>query len=202
MLSGLSIFTRPSLPPSTAETTRPGGEFKNNRLDWLLVTDSSAPKVLYQERQWVPWYFWLLAAAAVIIATATVSFNRGIWWTIVPGLLLSAIAIWVLLSWSSTTVTVEQDTDGTRWLLVKDAQLPHDVVSRCMAVPESARRNALGPQLDPAAFLVTHGWVKKHVMLVLDDPEDPTPYWLICSKNPQAVLDAFVPNLVKTAHSS
>ncbi|WP_448855399.1 DUF3093 domain-containing protein [Corynebacterium camporealensis] len=166
------------------------------------MTDSSAPKVLYQERQWVPWYFWLLAAAAVIIATATVSFNRGIWWTIVPGVLLSAIAIWVLLSWSSTTVTVEQDTDGTRWLLVKDAQLPHDVVSRCMAVPESARRNALGPQLDPAAFLVTHGWVKKHAMLVLDDPEDPTPYWLICSKNPQAVLDAFVPNLVKTAHSS
>ena len=40
---------------------------------------------------------------------------------------------------------------------------------------------------------MTHGWVPEHVMLVLDDPEDPTPYWLIGSKNPEKLLSAFVP---------
>lgn len=157
---------------------------------------ADSPVVLYRERQWVPWYWWLMAAFVVVISTATVSLNRGILWVIIPAILLSAIAVWVLLTWSDTVVQVEQDGDGTRWLTVKEAQLPHDVVSRSTAVPATARRNALGPQLDPAAFIVTHGWVPEHVMLVLDDPEDPTPYWLIGSKNPEKLLAAFVPDQV------
>lgn len=156
------------------------------------ATGSPAPEVLYSERQWVPWYFWFMAAFVVAITTATVSLNRTIWWAIIPAVVLSAIAIWVMVSWSGTVLRVEKDADGTHWLMVKDAQLPHDVVQRSMVVPKSARRNALGPQFDPAAFLVTHGWIDEHVMLVLDDPEDPTPYWLIAAKKPQQVLDAFL----------
>ena len=155
---------------------------------------ADSPVVLYRERQWVPWYWWLMAAFVVVISTATVSLNRGILWVIIPAILLSAIAVWVLLTWSNTVVRVEQDSDGTRWLTVKEAQLPHDVVARSTAVPATARRNALGPQLDPAAFIVTHGWVPEHVMLVLDDPEDPTPYWLIGSKDPEKLLAAFLPD--------
>lgn len=157
------------------------------------TSSTDSPTVLYRERQWVPWYWWLMAAFVVGISVATVSLNRGILWVIIPAILLSVIAVWVLLTWSNTVVQVERDTDGTRWLTVKDAQLPHDVVSRSTTVPATARRNALGPQLDPAAFIVTHGWVPEHVMLVLDDPEDPTPYWLINSKNPEQLLAAFVP---------
>ncbi|AJI79104.1 DUF3093 domain-containing protein [Corynebacterium singulare] len=157
------------------------------------TSSTDSPTVLYRERQWVPWYWWLMAAFVVVISVATVSLNRGILWVIIPAILLSVIAVWVLLTWSNTVVQVERDTDGTRWLTVKDAQLPHDVVSRSTTVPATARRNALGPQLDPAAFIVTHGWVPEHVMLVLDDPEDPTPYWLINSKNPEQLLAAFVP---------
>ena len=134
---------------------------------------AAAPEILYKERQWVPWYFWLMAAFVVAITTATVSLNRNIWWVIIPAVLLSAIAIWVLIAWSGTVLKVEKDTDGTRWLTIKDAQLPHDVVQRSM-------------------ILVTHGWIDEHIMLVLDDPEDPTPYWLIATKNPQQVLDAFL----------
>ncbi|MTD91385.1 DUF3093 domain-containing protein [Corynebacterium hiratae] len=160
---------------------------------------AASPVILYRERQWVPWYWWLMAAFVVAISTATVSLNRGIMWVIVPAILLSAIAAWVLLTWSNTVVQVEQDADGTRWLTVKDAQLPNDVVARSTAVPATARRNALGPQLDPAAFLVTHGWVPEHVMLVLDDPEDPTPYWLIGSTNPEKLLAAFVPEQAAAA---
>ena len=36
------------------------------------------------------------------------------------------------------------------------------------------------------------GGLTSTIMLVLDDPEDPTPYWLIATKNPQQVLDAFL----------
>lgn len=159
-------------------------------------TDSS---VLYRERQWVPVYWWILAGLLVALTTAQLANNRNIWWLIVPAVALTAAAVWVLVSWSSTTVTVEQDLDGTKWLNVRSASLPDDVVSRSLAVPATAKRNAMGRQLDPAAFVVSHGWVHEMVMLVLDDPEDPTPYWLISTRNPEALLEAFLPEQTETS---
>lgn len=140
-----------------------------------------------------------MAAIVIGLFCATASLNRSIVWAIVPGVLLGALAVWVLVTWSNTIITVERKSDGTRWLKVKGAQLPHDVVARSLAVPASARRAALGPQLDPAAFLVTHGWIQELAMLVLDDEEDPTPYWLVCTKDPEALLRAFVPEQADAA---
>lgn len=155
--------------------------------------------ILYRERQWVPAYWWVLAAGLVALTTAQMALNRSIWWMIIPAVVLSALAIWVLLWWSSTVIQVEQDQDGSRWLTAGPASLPGDVVSRSLAVPESAKRNAMGRQLDPAAFVVSHGWVREMVMLVLDDPQDPTPYWLLSSKDPAALLRAFLPDQAEAA---
>ena len=159
----------------------------------ISAPQPAAPKVLYRERQWVPWYFWIFAAIVVALTSATAGLNRSVWWTVIPAVLLGAIAIWVLITWSGTVVQVEQDEDGTRWLLVKDAQLPNEVVSRSITVPKSARHNALGPQFDPAAFLVSHAWIDEHAMMVLNDPEDDTPYWLLASTAPDQLLRAFLP---------
>lgn len=155
-------------------------------------------RIIYREKHWVPWYYWPMAAAVVAITVAMVSLNRSVWWLVVSTIVVSGIALWVLLTWSNSVITVSEDSEGTRWLSVKGAQLPHDIVSRCLAVPASAKRSALGPQLDPAAFVVTHGWVPTMAMMVLDDPSDPTPYWLICSVDPEALLTAFLPDLPHT----
>ncbi|MBX8995360.1 DUF3093 domain-containing protein [Corynebacterium testudinoris] len=163
------------------------------------TAQKQAPRVLYRERQWVPAYWWVLAALLAALTTAQLANNRNIWWLIVPAIVLSAVAVWVLTTWSSTVLTVEEDPDGTRWLTVRSASLPSDVVSRSLAVPATAKRNAMGRQLDPAAFVVSHGWVHEMVMLVLDDPEDPTPYWLISTRNPEAVLTAFLPEQTDTS---
>lgn len=170
-------------------------------LDWTAVSVNSATEttILYRERQWVPAYWWVLAAGLVALTTAQMALNRSIWWMIVPGILLTALAVWVLLWWSSTVIQVEQDEDGSRWLIAGQASLPSDVVSRSLAVPESAKRNAMGRQLDPAAFVVSHGWVREMVMLVLDDPEDPTPYWLLSSRDPAQLLRAFLPDQAEEA---
>lgn len=149
--------------------------------------------IIYRERQWVPFYWWVLGAGLVALTTAQFALNRTIGWLIVPAILLSVLVAWVLIWLSSTVIRVEQDADGSRWLIAGQANLPADAVSRSLAVPESAKRNAMGRQLDPAAFVLSHGWVREMVMLVLDDPEDPTPYWLLSSKDPEALLRAFVP---------
>ena len=121
---------------------------------------SSGSKVLYTERQWVPWYWWIIGAALTLLIGAQLTLNRNIWWFIIPVLVIGSLVFWFLTWLSKTTIAVEQDSDGTRWLVVDDANLPNTVVSRSMVVPASAKRNALGRQLDPAAFLVSHGWVQ------------------------------------------
>ncbi|MDY3128016.1 MAG: DUF3093 family protein, partial [Corynebacterium sp.] len=52
---------------------------------------------------------------------------------------------------------------------------------------------------DPAAFLVSHQWVDELAMFVRDDETDPTPYWLVSTKNPTALLHAFLPEQAKDA---
>lgn len=155
--------------------------------------NAAAPKVLYSERQWVPWYWWAAVAGLTVLLAGQFALNRSMWWFWIPLIVIGALAAWFLVWLSRTTVSVEQDPDGTRWLAVNDANLPNTVVARSMVVPASARQNALGRQLDPAAYLVSHAWVPEHVLIVLDDPEDPTPYWLISANDPEAVLDAFLP---------
>lgn len=166
----------------------------------VSVSDSSTSNVLYSERQWVPTWWWILAAAFAALLGAQMGNNRGVRWFVVTFVVVAALLGWFLMHLSSTVVRVEQDMhDGTRWLVIGDANLPQTVVSRSLAVPKTASQNALGRQLDPAAYLVHHAWVDELVLLVLDDPEDPTPYWLVSSKNPAGLLRAFVPDQADAA---
>lgn len=165
----------------------------------MTDSGSTAAKTIYRERQWVPAYWWVLAGLLVALVSAQFALNRNIFWLIIPAIVLSLVAAWILITMSNTVISVEEDADGTRWLLAEKAVLPDEMVSRSLAVPATAKRNAMGRQLDPAAFVVSHGWVHEMVMLVLDDPEDPTPYWLIGSKNPEALLRAFLPDQVEAA---
>jgi len=40
------------------------------------------------------------------------------------------------------------------------------------------------------AFLLTRPWIDRGVRVVVDDPDDPTPYWLVSSRHPDAVARA------------
>jgi hypothetical protein len=79
---------------------------------------------------------------------------------------------------------------GETELWVGSAHLPVSVIARSAEVPKSAKSAALGRQLDPAAFVVHRAWVGPMVLLILDDPDDPTPYWLVSCRHPERVLAA------------
>ena len=103
--------------------------------------------------------------------------------------LLLLLAAVVLLWFGKTEVSVVGGSGETE-LWVGAAHLPVSVVSRSAAVPKSAKSAALGRQLDPAAYVVHRAWVGPMVLLVLDDPDDPTPYWLVSCRRPDRVLAA------------
>ena len=145
--------------------------------------------VRYRERLWVPWWWWLvgLGAAAVLAFQVNMGIRDLPDW--LPYLVLAAAAVGLLLWLSRTEVRVVEDgADVQLW--AADAHLPASVMSRSAAVPRSAKSAALGRQLDPAAFVLHRTWVGPMALVVLDDPDDPTPYWLVSTRAPDQVLAA------------
>jgi hypothetical protein len=154
--------------------------------------------VRYRERLRVPWWWWPpgLGLAALI----ALEVNQGVpalpaW---VPFAVLLPVAAVVLLWFGKTEVSVvgadvrskEGGGAGETELWVGAAHLPVSVISRSAEVPKSAKSAALGRQLDPAAYVVHRAWIGPLVLLVLDDPDDPTPYWLVSCHHPDRVLAA------------
>ena len=149
--------------------------------------------VRYRERLWVPWWWWPIGfGAAVVLATEV---NMGVdalpdW---LPHAMLIAAAAGILLWLSRSEVRVvasEPGGDSEAELWAGQAHIPASVVARSAVVPKSAKSAALGRQLDPAAFVLHRAWVGPMALLVLDDPDDPTPYWLVSSRHPERVLAA------------
>jgi len=145
--------------------------------------------VRYRERLWVPWWWWPLGLGVAALIAKEV--NMGVrtlppW---LPYLVLGAVAAGVLLWLGRIEIrVVETGPDVELW--AGQAHLPASVVSRSAEIPRTAKSAALGRQLDPAAFVLHRGWVGSLVLLVLDDPDDPTPYWLISARHPERVLSA------------
>lgn len=146
--------------------------------------------VLYSEQQRVPFTWWLFAAGVVFIIAWQAQMGRSIWYAVGAGVFAGLAAAWALMKMSSTSVAVVEHSDGQRWLHAGEAKLPAGLISRCLVIPPTAKQAAMGRQLDPAAFVIHKSWIPTMAMMVLDDPEDPTPYWLISSKQPQALLEA------------
>ena len=96
-----------------------------------------------------------------------------------------------VLAWlGRVDVRVVVNDHGETELWVGAAHLPLGVISRSAEVPRSAKSAALGRQLDPAAYVVHRAWIGPMILLVLDDADDPTPYWLVSCRRPDRVLAA------------
>ncbi|MDA4109772.1 DUF3093 domain-containing protein [Mycolicibacterium holsaticum] len=152
-------------------------------------TRATSQTVRYRERLWVPWWWWPpgLGLAALIAFEVNMGVTGVPNW--LPFAVLLPVAAVALLWLGRTEVRVVSSVDDTE-LWVGAAHLPMSVVSRSAEVPRSAKSAALGRQLDPAAFVMHRAWVGPMVLLVLDDPDDPTPYWLVSCRHPDRVLSA------------
>ncbi|ORW22071.1 hypothetical protein AWC18_08000 [Mycolicibacter nonchromogenicus] len=143
----------------------------------------------YSEQLWVPWWWWPLG----FFGNGLMAYEVRLGLRNLPGWLPFAVffAITVFgLLWLGRIKVRVVESGGETQLWVGDAHLPVSAIARSAEVPRSAKSAALGRQLDPAAYVVHRGWVGPMMLVVLDDPDDPTPYWLVSCRNPKRMLAA------------
>ncbi len=138
-----------------------------------------AQEIAYRERLSVAWWLWPAAiAGSAFIATelAIGAFELRNPLTYVVAALL---AIAGLLALNRIRIAVKVDE-----LRVDDARLPLSAIGNVSVIDAEARRDLLGQDADPLAFIIQRPWIPGGVRIDLDDPDDPTPYWYVSSRHP------------------
>ena len=147
------------------------------------MSTSSETSVVYRERLRTPWWWYLvgLFVASLLAAEFHIAGYRLTDWipfgTLLP---LAVVIVWWL---GHSTLEI---ADGE--VRVRGAHLPLTFVSGCVALDPATLRRVVGREGDPAAFVSIRSWIGPGVQLWLDDPEDPTPYWVVSTRHPQRVV--------------
>jgi hypothetical protein len=145
--------------------------------------------VRYRERLWVPPWWWPLAFALAALIAFEVNLGVRALPEWLPFATLFTVAAGALLWLGRVEIRVTAGADGVE-LWAGEAHLPVKVITRSAEVARSAKSAALGRQLDPAAYVLHRAWIGPMILVVLDDPDDPTPYWLVSCRHPERVLSA------------
>lgn len=136
--------------------------------------------VTYTERLHVPLRWWVQATMflATLWLALVVALPGWLAWAASGALFAGVYAI---LGWlGSATVQVR---DGM--LHAGPGTLPLARIGTAEALDKDATRRIHGIEADARAFLVTRPYIARSVKVLLDDPDDPTPYWLISSRHPR-----------------
>lgn len=138
----------------------------------------------YAERMGLPVAGWLAVIVVAVLAGALTNFGDMRWWR-VAGSVAVMVAVVVGAWWLGRLRVSVAETDGDAWLHVDDAKLPMSAVAEVQVLDRLQYSDALGVALHPLAFVVQRPWIGRGLRIVLDDPEDPTPYWIVASRRPE-----------------
>jgi hypothetical protein len=147
----------------------------------------TAAATTYVERLGLPWWLWLAGLAlggflAVELWMGADGLRAWLPFVVLPTAIV--VALWWL-----GRIRVEV-TDGE--LRVDDARLPVRFVADAVPLDAEGRREVLGVGADPLAFVVQRPWIAGAVQVVLDDPADPTPFWVVSSRDPVRLAAALL----------
>lgn len=137
----------------------------------------------YRERLWpAPWLF--LATALVIPASLLVFLPISEIAGIVVAAVLYLGCVGLLF-----VAAPRIEVTATEFIAGK-ARVPLSLIGAVTTARGEDARQERGPRLDARAWLLIRGWVDPVVRIEITDPQDPTPYWLVSSRRPDALAAA------------
>jgi hypothetical protein len=141
----------------------------------------SAP--IFRERMTPAPWVWGAGSLLGLLAGLTV-------FPIAPFLAPIAIVVFIGIIVTSLVMFSPVVTVEAGELVAGQASVPVSVLGTAEVLDAVEMRHALGPGLDVRAYLCMRGWIATGVRIALDDPDDPTPYWLITSRRPAELAAA------------
>jgi hypothetical protein len=137
----------------------------------------------FSERLHPSWWM-VLALGFVFPATLLILLPVNVVWGFALGMIFWVSS--VLLLWVSSPVIAV--SDGV--LQVGKASLEVKFISEVEVFRHDAARHIKGPGSDVRSWLCLRPWVDPVVKVTLNDPDDPTPYWLISTRRPDQLRQA------------
>ena len=139
----------------------------------------------YNERWRVPWYWWPSALGLAGLVAAELHSGAPGSRAVIPYAVLLPLTAVLLAVGSRGRVEVR---DGV--LHVPGARIPLDHLADGVALDRESLRRQAGPMADRSAFLVSRPWLHSAVRLMVTDPDDDTPYWIVGTRHPDLLLAA------------
>ena len=139
----------------------------------------------YAERLTVPLRWWVqgtmfVASLWLAVLAAT---PESVAWSVTAVAMAVMVALFV--GYGRPRVSV----DGTTFRAGR-AHIPLELVGPATALDADGVRRQAGVDADARAYLLLRPYLKRGVRVDIADPADPTPYWLVSSRRPDALVSA------------
>jgi DUF3093 family protein len=146
---------------------------------------NSKGRPVFRERLYAAWWTWPWPVIAAVLLAAEVHLGYPGVRAWLPYVVLVPLAISIPVWLGRTKIEIVDDE-----LWVGDAHLPLRFIDEVEVIAAADQRRALGPELDPAAFMVHRASIRTSVRIWLNDPDDPTPYWVVSTRRPNELVAA------------
>jgi hypothetical protein len=135
--------------------------------------------------EWVlpNWYSFLpvlMLFPALWLTFLPINPSIGLW----SGLAATAIVVFLMIAKSARIIVTGEG------LQVANAWIDRRFVVAVSAIDKQNAFSARGRELDPRAWIHFQGSVATLAKVAINDPEDPTPYWLFSTRHPEKLKKA------------
>ena len=130
----------------------------------------------FRERVHAPWPVWLLAVGLTASLGVAYGARLGTLAGVVTFVVAQGLVTWWLVATAPLVVVDDLVFRAGR------ARLPLRHVGRIAPLDAAQSRDARGRLADPAAYLCLRSWTSGTVLVEVEDPQDPHPYWLVSTR--------------------
>ena len=140
---------------------------------------------MYDERLGVPLRWWALAT--MFLASMLLAFlvATPLWIALAGTAVLVILVLALFLGYGAARISVH---DGV--LTAGRARISLVHVGEVVPLDADDTRRLAGRDADARAYLLLRPYLRRAVRIGIDDPADPTPYWLVSTRRPERLAAA------------
>jgi hypothetical protein len=149
--------------------------------------------VVYDESLRVPLRWWAVATMflASLLLAFLVALSPGV--SFVFAGTVAALVVAVFVGYGSAHIVVANDT-----LQAGRARIPVSLLSDPVALDAERTKRVAGVEADARAYLLLRPYISRSVQVRVEDPADPTPYWLLSTRHPRTLASVLQEAIVST----